>query len=279
MIRPLLEYADIIFDGSTDTDLDRLESTQRQAALACSAAYKHTSHTKLLEELAWPLLSRRRKNHRLNLMHKIQNDLVPPYLRNSCPPLTRNRTQYNLRTNMNISTPPQRTSTYQNSFFPKTIKDWNNLDRSTRLLTSTLNFKEFLKNSTTKKPNKLYHHDSSKPAISQTRMRLGLSGLSSHRNDYNHIDNPKCPTCAGKTEDPSHYFLLCPTYARPRPTLIIETCDILSRNGIQIDFLNKAFRTFYIQTLLEGSPTINMIENKLIFSHVQTFIQSSKRFP
>jgi hypothetical protein len=180
---------------------------------------------------------------------------------------------------MDITTPHQRTTTYQNSFFPKTIKDWNNLDRTSRLLTSPLSFKEFLKKSTTKKPNKLYHHDSSRAAIMHTRMRLGLSALSSQRFNYNHIKDPKCLTCGGKAEDTIHYFLLCPSFARHRPALIIETCTILSEKGIQIDFLNKPFRDFYIHTLLKGSPTLNLTENKLIFDHVQLFIKSSKRFP
>jgi hypothetical protein len=195
MIRPLLEYANIIFDGSSDTDLDRLENTQRQAALTCTAAYKHTSHNKLLDELGWPLLSRRRKKHRLNIMFKIQNQQSPLYLQNCCPQLTRDRTSYNLRSHMNISTPQQRTSTYQNSFFPKTIKDWNNLDTAVRFLPSVDSFKDHLKKSISPKINKLYHHDCNKAAISQTRMRLGLSGLSSHRHDYNHrgpnLDNVK----------------------------------------------------------------------------------------
>jgi hypothetical protein len=149
-------------------------------------------------------------------MFKIQNNQSPPYLTNLCPPLTRDRTLYNLRSNMNITTPQQRTATYQNSFFPQTIKDWNNLDRASRTLPSIGSFKEFLRKSTGLNTNKLFHHDSSKAAISQTRMRLGLSGLSSHRHDYNHINNPKCLTCSAKKEDPTHYFLLCPTFATHR---------------------------------------------------------------
>jgi hypothetical protein len=38
------------------------------------------------------------------MMYKIQNKLVPTYLRNACPPLTRERTTYNLRTGMDITT-------------------------------------------------------------------------------------------------------------------------------------------------------------------------------
>jgi hypothetical protein len=180
---------------------------------------------------------------------------------------------------MNISTPPQRTSTYQNSFFPKTIKDWNNLDRAVRLLPSVDSFKDHLKKTISPKINKLYHHDCNKAAISQTRMRLGLSGLSSHRHDYNHINDPKCPTCAAKSEDPLHYFLLCPTYARQRPSLITETCNILLLHGIQVDFLSKPFRDFYIKTLLKGSDLFNLTTNKNIFELVQVFIRESQRFP
>jgi hypothetical protein len=87
MIRPLLEYADVIFDGSADSDLDRLENTQRHAALTCSAAYKHTSHHKLLDELGWPLLAHRRKNHRLSIMFKIQNKNAPPIPPKCLPPV------------------------------------------------------------------------------------------------------------------------------------------------------------------------------------------------
>jgi hypothetical protein len=122
-----MEYAGVIFDGSADTHLKRLEDTQRQAALACTGAYKHTSHVRLLEELGWPTLSTRRKHHRLNLMFKIQNNLAPKYLTDLCPKLTSERTTYDLRTGMNITQPQTKTTTYQKSFFPQSIKDWNNL--------------------------------------------------------------------------------------------------------------------------------------------------------
>ena len=54
MIRPLLEYGNIIYDGSADIHTKRLENVQRQAALTCTGAYKHTRHINLLEELGWP---------------------------------------------------------------------------------------------------------------------------------------------------------------------------------------------------------------------------------
>jgi hypothetical protein len=199
MIRPLMEYADIIYDGSSDTILKRLEATQRQAALTCTGAYKHTSHDILLRELGWPPLSTRRKHHRLNVMYKLQNGLTPPYLEAICPPLTRDRTDYNLRTGLNVTVPQQRTTTYHNSFIPQTIKDWNELSNTFRQAVSLDVFKDLLKHLAGFKINKLFHHESNKAAINLTRIRLGLSGLSSQRHDYNHIDNRKCTPCGAKS--------------------------------------------------------------------------------
>jgi hypothetical protein len=80
MIRPILEYGNIIFDGCSDTSSKRLENVQRQAALTCTGAYRHTKHTNLLEELGWPPLSQRRKHHRLNVMFKLQRGMAPPHI-------------------------------------------------------------------------------------------------------------------------------------------------------------------------------------------------------
>ena len=143
---------------------------------------------------------------------------------------------------MDITLPAQRTATYQNSFFPQTIKDWNSIDIAIRQTVSLESFKETQKLANPQKPNPLFHHNSSKPAINQTRIRLGLSGLSSQRNDYNHIPDPKFPSCNAKVENPTHFFLTCPTYTGPCHNLMLETCEILSKYNIQINFNHRLFR-------------------------------------
>jgi hypothetical protein len=60
MILPIMEYGDIIYDGSADLHLKRLDNIQRKAALSCTGAYRHTNNDRLLEELGWPSLSKRR---------------------------------------------------------------------------------------------------------------------------------------------------------------------------------------------------------------------------
>jgi hypothetical protein len=279
MIRPIMEYADIVFDGSSDINLKRLEDTQRQAALACTSAYKHTRHEDLLEELGWSPLSIRRKHHRMNVMFKIQHNLVPPYLHNICPPLTRDRTTYDLRTGMNITVPNQRTTTYQKSFFPQSIKDWNNLNKNFRQATSIDSFKDKLKATSNQKSNPLYHHNNNNAAINQTRMRLGLSALSFQRYEYKHIDDPKCRTCNAGIEDPVHYFMTCPTYVLPRPALMINACAILFTYDIKVDFRLKRFRKFLVKTLLGGSDVLIATDNHKMMELCQDFIRESKRFP
>ena len=178
----------------------------------------------------------------MNLMFKIQNNLTPQYLREICPLLTRDRTTYELRTSMNITTPLPKTTTYQKSFFPQSINDWNNLNMDIRGAPSINSFKDHQKKLCGHKINPLYHHDSSKAAINHTRIRLGLSGLSSQRFDYNHINDPRCLTCGAENEDPVHFFMLCPTYDGPRTKFLASICDILGENNIQIDFRRRNFR-------------------------------------
>jgi hypothetical protein len=164
MIHPLLEYGDVIFDGSPDINVKRLEDVQRQAALTCTGAYKHTKHTALLDELGWPPLALRRKHHRMSIMFKIQKGLIPQYLIIACPPLTRDRTIYNLRSGLDITTFQTRTTTYQKSFFPQSVKDWNGLDKILRATNTLDTFKDHQKKNAGYKTNKLFHHRSNASA-------------------------------------------------------------------------------------------------------------------
>ena len=179
---------------------------------------------------------------------------------------------------MNITAPQQRTTTYQKSFFPSTINDWNNLPLLTRQIPSLDSFKENLKKIASPKPNKLYHHSNSAAEINQTRMRLGLSGLSAHRFEYNHIADPKCLTCGAQAEKPLHYLLLCPSYQVPRQPFLTEVCDVLHRNHIEIDFLNIHFRNYLTNTCIRGDPNLDFPSNQEILNITKTYIKDSHRF-
>jgi hypothetical protein len=279
MIRPILEYGDIIFDGCPDTLADRLENIQRQAALTCTGAYRHTKHITLLEELGWPLLSVRRKNHRLNVMFKLQKGLVPQYLLNICPPLTRDRVTYSLRTGSNITMPITKTATYQKSFFPHSIHDWNQLPKAIRDVGTIDTFKEYHKKSTGLKVNHLYHLYSDRAALNHSRIRMGLSGLAAQRTKYNLIKDPTCIKCNAKSEDPTHFFLLCPAYAVHRNEFLGETCRVLQNNNIEVDFTRTRSRNLFLDIILKGSPILSDLDNGIIFIFTQSFIRKTQRFP
>jgi hypothetical protein len=42
MVRPILEYGGMLFDGSPEIQTKKLDGIQREAALVCTGAYKHT---------------------------------------------------------------------------------------------------------------------------------------------------------------------------------------------------------------------------------------------
>jgi hypothetical protein len=212
-------------------------------------------------------------------MFKIQRGTAPEYLKNICPPLTKERTSYNLRSGMNITIPQSKTTTHQKSFFPQTIRDWNLLETPVKEIKTLETFKEYHKKRSSYKTNVLYHEGSSRAAINHTRMRLGLSGLSSQRKDYNHIDNPKCQRCSAPCEDTHHYFILCPAFSIPRVNFLENICQILHDNNIEVEFRSTRFRKFIIQTILKGSLLLNDLDNLKIFQITQIYIKETKRFP
>ena len=99
-IRPHLDYCDAIYHIPANTteisgsdssrtltsQMSVLESTQYQAALAVSGAWKGTSRIKIYNELGWESLDHRRMFRRLTQFYKIMTSLTPEYLRIPVPP-------------------------------------------------------------------------------------------------------------------------------------------------------------------------------------------------
>jgi hypothetical protein len=278
MIRQILEYGNILLDGSPLAHTEHLDKIQREAALVCTGAYKHTRNINLMEELGWDSLDVRRKNQKLCLMYKIQNNIAPAYLIESCPPLVGAATTYNLRNAENISLPAGNKKGYTNSFFPSTIRLWNKLDQNIKGRPSIDSFKYHLKKKKCLKKNKLYSNHSGVRAINHTRMRLGLSGLKDQRRSYNHVDNSTCDFCGARKEDAMHYLLQCPSFAQPRVLLLDEIKELYLAKNIRLDLSRTLIKKELVKNLLNGDQRFNDIENASLFRVVQRFIGESKRF-
>ena len=103
LVRPLIEYADVLWEGCTESESDLLEHVQYEAAKIVTGAMKGTSKHRLMQEIGWEDLKTRRAIHKLLLYFKIVNNLCPSYLTNLLPLQVSERTNYSLRTASNYS--------------------------------------------------------------------------------------------------------------------------------------------------------------------------------
>ena len=86
LVRSSLEYADVVWDGCSDSDRNLLEDLQIECARLVTGAMKGTNGVCLLRDASWGgASSDRRKMHKLYLMYKMVNKLSPSYLCNLCP--------------------------------------------------------------------------------------------------------------------------------------------------------------------------------------------------
>ena len=127
MVRPVLEYSSTVWDPHLQKDIKSLEQVQRRAARYVCNDY--TTRTPgcvkaMVKDIGWESLQDRRYTARLSLLYKIQHGLVdiegPRYLKPNDSRTSGQRELFQERINCDV---------YYNSFFPHTIKDWNDLSR------------------------------------------------------------------------------------------------------------------------------------------------------
>ena len=80
-VRPLLDYADIIYDKPYNESFkEKLETVQYNACLAITGAIRGTSRERLYRELGLETLNNRRWSRKLFFFHKIIKGFSPSYL-------------------------------------------------------------------------------------------------------------------------------------------------------------------------------------------------------
>ena len=144
-VRPTLEYGDTIWCNLTETQSQQIEQVQKRAGRIVSGATRGTPSDDLLRELGWATMEKRCTLHRLILFHKILNEHSPPYLRDTIPATVSQRTHYGLRSARELTTFSTRINLYYNSFFPKVVREWNELDENERAIYDPSEFKLALK--------------------------------------------------------------------------------------------------------------------------------------
>ena len=143
MVRPLMEYACVVWDPITQKDTHKIEMVQRRAARFVYGDYRTTSSiTSMLRSLQWDTLQHRRQQIKVTMLFRIINGLVAipsqPYL------VPRGASTTTRGHNLRYLVPYSRVQFHQQSFFPSTIRLWNNLPDSVATASSLEGFKEQL---------------------------------------------------------------------------------------------------------------------------------------
>lgn len=142
-IRPTLEYASIVWDPSEIGLINMLERVQRRAARFILSKYSPTeSVTEMLCTLQLPTLAERRQLARMKFFLLSKNKLNFNTTKYLTPRRGRNLRGINDYT---YEVPQQRVNVYANSFFPKTIRQWNALPLPLLHCDSLERFEEGLK--------------------------------------------------------------------------------------------------------------------------------------
>ena len=140
LVRPILEYASIIWDPHTKSNTLKLETVQRRSARRIMQNYnRHASVTTMLQHLDLPTLQQRRRHSKIIMLYRIRHQLANVPTTNYITPATRNTQHYNL--------PYARTD--KSSFFPSTIKLWNNLQPAIINSTTIPQLRQALQSTTT----------------------------------------------------------------------------------------------------------------------------------
>lgn len=263
-VLPILEYADILWNGANDQDLSKLDRVHLRAMRIVTGATQRCNTQALYDDVCWSTLSHRRLIHRLRLFYKIRNNISPNYLMQLMPQTVYERNPYALRNREDLTPFRTRRQLFYKSFFPQTTRDWNDLPIEIRCAPTIYSFNQLLNLRFPTLKSKLWYGQGDRGLdIIHTRIRMGCSSLKHHLHYNLHVEaNPYC-TCGRVIETPAHYFLSCNRFANSRLNLLNEISE---------------YTTPTIEVILFGDPNLTVNDNILIVLAVQNYIKLSKRF-
>ena len=127
LVRPVCEYASIVWDPHTERQNRQLEMVQRRSARWTLSRYGNTSSVgTMLRQLDWTSLSDRREQARLTMMYKLSHSLVKVDTTSRLAPLPHH--SGTRRAHDRCYAIPHSTAQYHKlSFYPRTMAAWNKL--------------------------------------------------------------------------------------------------------------------------------------------------------
>ena len=256
-IKPILEYADVVWDGCSIDNTDRLERIQLEAARIVTGLTRSTHLERLYSEVGWFPLSQHRKERKLTTLYKIIHGLAPSYLTDLLPQTIASNLGYNLRNRQDYIEPRCRLELYKRSFFPSSISLWNSLQIEIRAIDSLNSFKKVISKEVSKVPSH-YLSGERKWSVVHARIRNGCSNLNNDL-QQNHLSFISTCICGYSSETPLHYLLECKIFDKERADMFRD----LTFSSLPSD----------LHSLLYGSTDLTHFQNELLFEIVQRYIK------
>ena len=259
-ILPVMEYGNMLWGGSYDADISKLESVHVSALRIITGATERSSVSAIYNETKFLSIQERCNVAKLIMFFKIKSGLCPSYLSDLIP-TRNNEVYYQLRHPRIIPKPKTRLTTFDKSFIPSTITIWNNIPQNIQESKSLSVFKRNISNK--EDPPILYYYGERWPSVHHARMRMGCSALASDLTfNLKVISDPSCH-CGADLENAHHFFFTCPKYDE-------------IRNSLQNSMPDNS--CFVLKTLLYGDNSLSFSANVDIFSAVHIYINDSLRF-
>ena len=120
-IRPIIEYADVIWDNCTQYEKSELDKIQHEAARIVTGCTKLVSLNQLSTESGWESLENRRHKHKFILFFKMVGNCVPEYLSSLVPETVAQASHLYLRNSDDFRNLGGCTAQYSRSFIPSVI--------------------------------------------------------------------------------------------------------------------------------------------------------------
>ena len=260
-VLPVMEYANVVWGGTYDIDLTKLERIHVDGMRLTTGATARSNIANLYKETKWQTITSRHRLSCLIMMYKIKNSLAPEYLSDLLPLENTERVRYSLRNQHDITIPFTRLESFKRSFFPSAIRMWNRLAVETRNSETLEEFKQQIKPRVEK--NILYYYGKRWPCVHHSRIRIGCSKLKYDLCNNLHVINETYCECGADIEDAHHFFLKCPLYIDLRFELF---------NAISV------YSQVNMNVILHGNSNLDYEQNKTIFDAVHSFILQTKRF-
>ena len=129
------------------------------------------------------------------------------------------------------------TNSFSNSFFPSTVRAWNDLQNDIKDVPSVGSFKYKI-NTNLKSPPKFYNAGTRKGQILRARLRMECSSLNSDLHRKNIVPIPFCR--CGVFESRNHFFFACPLYSLDRLRYLPANLDNPTSHDLLFECENQS---------------------------------------